>query len=68
MKKATFKTIQHHIQCICGYNEVDQSTSYVKYKEFKEYGIRRKIDKKNGGYFLLKIEKYNNCYNCTPNL
>ena len=66
MATVTVKNIQLHAQCNCGFGSVEHIKEQISYKEFKAFGVKRKKDKRNGGWFLLKNENYESCYNCSP--
>jgi hypothetical protein len=55
MGKITFKPVQIHFECVCGFNEVDTDNLQIKWSELSANGIVRKRDIKTGKpFFLLK--------------
>lgn len=53
MRTITYKPIQIHIECVCGFNMVDTDNLQIKWSELSANGIIRKKDKKTGTPFLL---------------
>ncbi len=63
MRQITFKDVQVHIQCICGYNCVDHDRMHIRWKDLSRVGILRKKDRATRKPFLLLKININNC-NC----
>jgi hypothetical protein len=53
MRTITYKPIQIHFECACGFNMVDTDNLQIKWSELSANGIIRKKDKKTGTPFLL---------------
>jgi hypothetical protein len=53
MGKITFKPVQIHFECVCGFNLVDTDNLQIKWNELSANGIVRKRDIKTGKPFLL---------------
>lgn len=53
MRTITYKPIQIHFECACGFNMVDTDILQIKWSELSANGIIRKKDKKTGTPFLL---------------
>ena len=61
MRKITFKPVQIHFECVCGFNEVDTDSLQIKWSELSGHRISRKKDKKTGESFLLLKQFSNEC-------
>jgi hypothetical protein len=59
--KKTWKKVQMHAECICGFNRIYTETLPIKWKNLSSFGIKRKKDKKTGKTFLFKYQFFNKC-------
>lgn len=61
MRTVTYKPVQIHFECVCGYNMVDTDRLQIKWSELSAAGIVRKKDKKTGTPFLLMKQFLKEC-------
>ena len=59
--KTTFKTVQTHFQCVCGYNEVYPDKVLINWRDLAKAGIKRKKCKTSGKPFLFLMTEGKEC-------
>ena len=62
MRQITYKDVQIHFECVCGYNSVYQQKIKIKWSDLRKGGITRKKDRDTGKIFLLANEFSGTCF------
>jgi len=62
----TYKDVQRHVECECGYNMVDMHKEQISHKVLRALKARPRLSKTSNTTWYLILEKYQTCFNCNP--